>query len=51
LTYFPSKLVGVCESECEDFTVRFQEEKLDFIVESGVETIAKPQTRYFGSAF
>ena len=43
----------VCESEWEDFTVRFQQEKLNFIVELGVETIAKAQTRYFGfgSAF
>jgi len=42
-----------CEPEWEDFTIRCQQEKLDFIVELGVETIAEAQTRYFGfgSAF
>jgi hypothetical protein len=48
-----AKFFGVCESEWEDFTVRFQRKNLNFIVELGVERIAKAQTRYFGfgSAF
>jgi hypothetical protein len=48
-----AKFFHVYESEWEGFTVRFQQEKLNFIIELGVETIAKAKTRYFGfsSAF
>ncbi len=31
----------VCEPERDDFTIRDQQEKLNFIVELGIETIAK----------
>jgi hypothetical protein len=42
-----------CEPEWKDFTIRCQQEKLNFIVQLGVETIAKIQIHYsgFGSAF
>ncbi len=48
-----AKCFRVCELEWEDFNVRFHQEKLSFIVELGVETIAKAQTHYLGfeSAF
>jgi len=43
----------VYESEWEGFNVRFQQKNLSFIIELGVEMIAKAQTVHFGfdSAF
>jgi len=48
-----AKCFRVCESEWEGFTVRFQQEKLNSIIDLGVETITKARTSYFrfGSTF
>jgi hypothetical protein len=48
LIYIAAKFFRVCESEWKGFTVRLQQEKLNFIIKLGIEMITKAQIRYFG---